>query len=414
MKRLNWFNRLCSAIFCVLFFLLIGCSVVSAKITETAKSPGSAEESQNLNLDSLREYLKGLADRGETPGIGLLLARKDRILFSEAYGIADINTKIKFQKDTIVYLASTTKPISATALMILLDEGRISLDDPVSKYLPEFDQLLYETGKQAPPPIIRQLLSHTSGWPGLREGSTNGATALRDMNLTLKESVEIISREKLLAEPGARFSYGGISFNVAGRIVEVVSGLPFDVFIKERLFDPLGMVDTTFRPTLDQAKRVTCIFKPSPWGGRMGQYCFKPYRVRNLFKIGGGLYSTAKDMAAFLLMHQNGGIFGSKRILSAEAVAEMQKHQIGVAELGRVPRIEMRSYGLGWIREKLNAQGAALLVSHMGAYGTIAWVDKQRDLIGILLTPMSVGEFQEFHQKIRARVGEYFPVVSPK
>jgi CubicO group peptidase (beta-lactamase class C family) len=389
---------------------LAGCTGLSSSISEKSDATPLLTEADDPRLNPLREWVKGFTDREETPGIGLLVAHKGRIVFWEAYGAADPDFDKPFHKDTIVFLASTSKPISTTAIMILVDEGRLSLDDPISKYLPEFSRLHYQNGDPAPAPTLRQLLSHTSGWPGLNEMSPEADLTIRDMNLTLSESVDRISRVKLLAEPGTRFAYGGISYNVAGRIVEIVSGQPFDVFIQERLFDPLGMKDTGFRPSPVQGERVAGIFKPAPWGGQINLMRFNPDAQPKLLLIAGGLYSTVGDLAVFTQMHLNGGRYGSVRILSPEAVIEMQRHQIGTANLADVPLREVTSYGLGWIRERTKDSGSAISISHAGAFGSIIWIDHERELIGVLTTPMPLANAHAIHQQIRGRVADLFPV----
>jgi len=388
----------------ILVLLFIGCSKNSAMQDGIPDSAAVLTESPDSTLDPLREYVKGFAERQEVPGIGLLLARRGRIIFWEAYGFADVDFKKPFRKDTIVFLASSTKPVTATAIMTLVDEGRLSLDDPVSKYLPECRSLALESGKVVTAPTIRQLLSHTSGWAGLAEMSPDAEMAIRNMNLTLADSARRIAAEKLLAEPGTRFSYGGLSFNIAGRVAEVVSGQSFDVFIRQRIFVPLGMADTTFQPSVEQGERVAGIFKPAPWGGQLNLFRFDPDRNNKLLLIGGGLYATARDMAVLLQMHLNGGRYGNTRILSKAAVSEMQKHQIGDASLGYLPLQTLTSYGLGWIRESASDVMPAKVISHSGAFGTVAWIDRERELIGVLFTPMPLKEAHPIHNQIRARV----------
>ncbi len=206
----------------------------------------------------------------------LLLARRVKIVFWEAFGYADPDDKKPFKKDTVVFLASTTKPIAATAIMTLVDDGVLALDDPVFRYLPEFKTLTLEDGSTTTTPTIRQLLSHTSGWSGNQEMSSDGTDACRDVSLTMKESASLIAGDKLLARPGQRFSYGPLSFQVAGRAAEVTSGKSFDQLIQQKVFLPLGMTDTTFRPTPEQGERVAGIFKPMPWGAQLNLFRYDP------------------------------------------------------------------------------------------------------------------------------------------
>jgi len=373
---------------------LLGLGIVSALITvfgNTALSlacgPGTAEilvEAPDPALDSLKPLVRGFAERQEIPGGVLLLARRGKIVFWEAFGYADPDDKKPFKKDTVVFLASTTKPIAATAIMTLVDDGVLALDDPVSRYLPEFKTLTLEDGSTTTAPTIRQLLSHTSGWSGNQEMSTDGTDACRDVSLTMKESAALIARDKLLARPGQRFSYGPLSFQVAGRAAEVTSGKSFDQLIQQKVFLPLGMTDTTFRPTPEQGERVAGIFKPMPWGAQLNLFRYDPDLEIRLLRIAAGLYSTARDVAAFLQMHLNHGTLGGCRVLSAQSVAEMQKHQIGNAEMGNTPGRTVNSYGLGWIRKSRSDSETTTRVSHGGLFGTVGWIDPERETAAFL------------------------------
>lgn len=361
----------------------------------------------------LHKMLKEFVDQEATPSVELLLTQNGKVIFWEVFGQSDLEAAKQMQKDTICYLASSTKPISATCLMMLVDEGKIGLDDPVSKFLHTYENTASSGSKQKyPAPTIRQLLSHTSGMAGLREMTPSGQRAIRESGLSLKQSAGIIAEEPLLAAPGERFSYGGQSFNVAGRVLEVVTSMPFDRFMKTRLLDPLGMEDTTFKPTADQGHRVAGIYKPAPWGGQMNLFKFDLERdslQKSLILVGGGLYSSAKDMSFFLQMHLNNGEYNGKRFLSQTAVAEMQKDQIGNATVAFHPVSDSRDYGLGWVRDRFGRDGETLSISHPGAFGTTQWIDIDRNITGVLFTPMPLKFAHHLHRLVRAQVLALFP-----
>ena len=420
-KRLtHWFRFLALGI--ILAMVMASCAVPTAKpgigtsdgnraTSPACGSAGPLVEAPNPALDSLKPLVRGFAQREEIPGGVLLLVHRGKIVFWEAFGYADPDDKKPFKKDTVVFLASTTKPIAATAIMTLVDEGILALDDPVSRYLPEFKTLLLEDGSTTTAPTIRQLLSHTSGWSGNQEMSSDGTDACRDVSLTMKESAALIAGDKLLARPGQRFSYGPLSFQVAGRAAEVSSGKSFDQLIQQKVFLPLGMTDTTFRPTPEQGERVAGIFRQTPWGGLLNLFRYDFDQEIRLPRVAAGLYSTARDVAVFLQMNLNKGTYGGCRVLSADSVAEMQKHQIGDAEIGNTPG-NVNSYGLGWIRKDRSDSETTTRVSHGGLFGTVGWIDPERELVGVLFTPMPLKQARTIHEKIRARVRELIPVTN--
>ncbi len=403
---------LAAVILCLASLILVyisGCAVKPGQ--PPVQAPTSA--TPPAELDSLQALLQGFVDRGEAPGVSLLLAQHGKVVFQEAYGLANLDTRRPFTADTITWIASTTKPLSATCVMILVDEGKISLDDLIAKYLPAFGELTVKgTGAKAPLPTIRQLLSHTSGMAGLMDIAPGVTEAIRDFKLTMAESVDLLGQEQLVAAPGSRFSYGGASFQVAGRIVELVSGQPFDVFMQERLLKPLAMVDTTFKPQAVQFPRIANIYQPGSDGFSISPASYLHRLDINLILAGGGLYSTLGDLAVFLQMHLNGGIYGSTRILSPSAVAEMQKVQTGDAALGYSPSRAGKNYGLGWICDRISPDGKTLSVSHGGMFGSVAWIDLDRNLVGIFFTNVPYLEATDMHWAVRIKVLELFPTTA--
>jgi CubicO group peptidase (beta-lactamase class C family) len=285
--------------------------------------------------------------------------------------------------DTIFWIASMTKPITATAVLMLQDEGKLSVDDPVEKYLPEFGRLMTADGKPARV-TIRHLLTHTSG---MGEISPDEARRIKD----LAGVIPLYLAKPVRFEPGTKWTYCQSGINTAARIVEVVSGTSFDEFVDRRLFRPLGMKDSTFYLAEDQFPRLATSYRRTEKGE------LEPAEVRILYGKGptsrdrfpaanGGLFSTAPDYARFCQMILNGGEHESRRYLKPESVKLMTTVQTGGLKTGFT---DGNGWGLGWcvVREP---QGVTAMLSpgtfgHGGAYGTQAWIDPVKRRIDILM-----------------------------
>ncbi|MBM4088833.1 MAG: beta-lactamase family protein, partial [Planctomycetes bacterium] len=269
-----------------------------------------------------------------------------------------------------------TKPITATAVMMLHEEGRLSLDEPVSKYIPEFADVQFEKQPPARPITLRDLMTHTSGVGGSQQNEG-----------TLKATAEAIARRPLLCQPGEKWNYGP-GLTVCGRVVEVVSGQPFEQFLAERIFAPLGMHDTTFFPNDEQQKRLARLYKPgaakgtleatSHWLSHLGED-----RTPN---PSGGLFSTASDLARCYQMILNGGAYGGRRFLNDRTVNEMISCQTGELTTGFTPG---NCWGLGWCVVR-QPEGVTVMLTpgscgHGGAFGTQGWIDVQRKMIFVLM-----------------------------
>ncbi|HWY87532.1 MAG TPA: serine hydrolase domain-containing protein, partial [Gemmataceae bacterium] len=284
---------------------------------------------------------------------------------------------------TIFWIASMTKPITGTAVLMLQDEGKLSVDDPVEKYLPEFKNLKTADGK----PVrvtIRHLLTHTSGM-----GEITSAQAREVKNLAGLIPLYVAKPTQFV--PGTKWVYCQSGINTAARIVEVVSGVPFDELIERRLFGPLGMKDTTFYLTDKQLPRLAKSYKRTAKGeletAPIGILNGKSPTSRDRFPAAnGGLFSTAPDYARFCQMVLSGGEYEGKRYLSPAAVKQMTTIQTDDLKTGFT---EGNGWGLGWcvIRKP---QGVTAMLSpgtfgHGGAYGTQAWIDPGKKRIYILM-----------------------------
>jgi len=327
-------------------------------------------------VNSVQPYV----DRTELAGAVMLVADKDEIVDTKVIGYADIDDDEKMAADSMFWIASQSKPITATAFMMLVDEGKIDLDDPVEKYLPEFVGQMVVAEKSADrvvlqrpahPITVREILSHTSGLPrksGLEEPTLD--------RFPLEARVRSYAMTPLDYEPGTDYRYSNAGINTAGRIIEVVSGMPYEQFLQDRLFDPLGMVDTTFWPSEEQEQRIAVSYKPGADKTGLEEtivtqlhYPLTDRAVRYPMPAG-GLFSTATDVSQFYRMLLNGGELDGKSYLSAEAIGELTSRQ--------TPEDVKSSYGLGF-------SVTDTTFGHGGAYSTNSYADREHGLILIWL-----------------------------
>jgi CubicO group peptidase (beta-lactamase class C family) len=344
-----------------------------------ALPPASAEGPARAPAKPITAALQPFVDRHVLAGAVMLVADKDKVLNLEAVGFSDVGAKKPMRPDALFWIASQSKPITAAALMILVDASKVKLGDPVTKYLPEFngqwlaaeqagDHILLRQAKRSV--TVRHLLSHTSGLPF--------ASALERPTLDLlplRVAVGSYAMTPLQFEPGSGFQYSNAGINTAGRIIEVVSGMPYEKFLNERLLRPLGMKDTTFWPSPAQLKRLAKAYKPGPGGTGLEEITISQLkyplsdRTRQPMPAG-GLFSTARDVGRFCRMILSGGVFQGRRYLSEAAVRQMTRKQTGDAL--------KESYGLGW------GVGRASF-GHGGAYATNMSIDRKRGLITVFM-----------------------------
>lgn len=309
--------------------------------------------------DAIHSALQPLIDNHTVAGAVTLVATRDRILYKQAAGYRDLAAKAAMPVNAMFWIASTSKPMTVTAFMVLVDEGKISVDDPVEKYLPEFHGQMVKAaidgkpqvaaGSQAPPQLvaashpilIREILSHTSGLP-FKSSAQPGALD----TLPLKDAVHSFAAEPLIFQPGTSYSYSNEGINTAARIIEVVSGMPYEQFMQQRLFDPLGMTDTTFWPDDEQIARLAETYKLDPTTKDLmrvpvSQLTYPLNDRQHRFPMpAGGLFSTAVDVSKFCQMILNGGTLNGKRYISPASLHAMTSVENG--GLGKL------NYGFGW------------------------------------------------------------------
>ncbi len=414
---------------------LFVCCIVSA----SGQSLPESKRPEEVGLSSERlaritKFFQADIDKGAIPGVVVLVARDGKVAYLQALGYQDREKSIPMKADAIFPIASMTKPITSVAVMTLAEEGKIDLLAPVSQYLPEFkdvkvgvEKLDPSTGKPTlsledpqRPMTVQDLLRHTSGivygplGTSLVHQAYNKAN-LFDYNQTLAEFVTKLSKLPLAHQPGTVWEYG-MSVDVLGRIVEVVSGKPLDQFLEERITKPLGMHDTAFYMSAAQAARGAEPQVDSATGKRPDLSYVGSLTRQKLkwFSGGGGLLSTAPDYARFCQMLLNGGELDGVRLLSPKTIAVMTSDQlppsiprIGFEELAPTPEMG-QSFGLGF--EVRIAAGHTPISGSVGDYswsgstGTSFWVDPEEKLFAVLMIEIPLKQAGHYRRALRELV----------
>jgi CubicO group peptidase (beta-lactamase class C family) len=345
--------------------------------------PAASPRLDPAKLSALGPAMQSFIDQHQIAGAVTLVADRQGVLDIETFGQADIEKKIAMKPDTMFWIASMTKPMTASAILMLQDQGKLSVDDLVSKYLPDFASVTTRDGKPANL-TLRHLLTHTSG---MEEATHEEAIASR----TLAELIPNYVTKPVDFVPGSKWSYCQSAINTLGRVVEVVSGDSFPDFLQKNFFGPLNMKDTTFYPTADQASRIATSYK------RTEQGALEPAAIwllngmdvtsRDRYPApNAGLFATAGDYARFARMILNRGTLDGHRYLSPEAVAQMTSVQTGDLQTGFTPG---NGWGLGWCVIR-HPQGLTAALSpgtfgHGGAFGTQVWIDPVKGVIYLLM-----------------------------
>lgn len=383
-----------------------------ALVTVAEELPKSTPDAAGLSaerLGKLKSGLQKLVDDGKIAGGVVLVARHGKVAYTVAFGNRDIASKSPMTEDTIFAIASMTKPITCVAVMGLVERGKLALDDPIGKYLPELKDLKVlgdpKDDKEAEIATIpakravtvRDLLSHTSGFsygsigPNDRLGKTYAkAGAIGRPHKNIGEQVERLGSVALAHQPGEGWTYG-LSHDVLGRLIEVVSGKSFDVYLQEQIFNPLDMTDTFFFVPEAKRDRVATIYRAGDDGALSPLP--KNFGSATYFSGGGGLFSTTRDYARFCQMLLNGGELDGTRILNPESIVAMTTNEIGDhTAFGN-------KYGLGFGLQVAPGKdgGKPVLDSYFwgGFYSTNFWIDPRHDLYGIIMTqvlPTNHGE----------------------
>jgi len=377
----------------LVIFFASALAVLAADSFAADKVDPAAAGMNPARLALIPTRMKEFVDAGKTAGVVTLVARHGRVARFDAVGYQDLEAKTPMRTDTIFRIMSMTKPITCAGIMILVDEGRVSLIDPVEKYLPEFKGLKVnpcgarggyncELVTPSRPINIIDLMAHTSGLPGTVAPRGGGAQPN-----TLAEAVAGVSGTTLLFEPGTAWLYNQIGYMALGRIIEVVTKQPFDQFMAERILKPLEMKDTFFFVPPDKENRIAAAYTYEEDGLKRA-----PVRQLKFPTPQGGLFSTAIDLARFHQMMLNKGTLDGQRVLSAAAVEAMTTSQTGEIKAGFAPGAG-HGFGFEVVRETAGTYRYNSIGSFVkgGAYRTYGWVDPAKDLVGIILMQRTNG-----------------------
>lgn len=389
--------------------LLVACAVwpicaASGQKTEQSLRRGDHAAKHDLSdagKAALSRQLSGAVNRGDTPGVVALIVDRDRVLYEDAAGKLDVAQDIPMPVNAIFAIASMTKPVTSVAIILLYEEGKLKLDDPVSKYLPGFDRLqvitkfnesdaTYETRPAKRPMTIRHLLTHTSG---IGYAFTN-PIEFRLTQATKKNEWEL----PLLSDPGQEWHYSA-STRVLGMIVEKITGMTLEAYYQERIFKPLGMADTSFAVPADKQSRVPTQYSRVNGVLQAAPRTAIPSTPTAPFRGDGGLYSTVEDYGKFVRMILNGGHLGSAKILTESSVKMMGDNQIGPIFVQLQPDADQQrtkpfplgagqdKFGFGFQIASKNPQYAeyrsAGSMSWAGIYNTEFWIDPVKQIGGV-------------------------------
>ncbi|MEQ1726790.1 MAG: serine hydrolase domain-containing protein [Vicinamibacterales bacterium] len=366
-------------------------------------------------LPRIHESVQRYLDAGQLAGAVTLVARRGRLAHFEAHGVMDLDSKTPMRKDAIFRIASMSKPVTGVAIAMLMEEGKVRLTDPVSRFIPSFKDTqvavikpgyvapAVPAGQPAPVPdyytvpanremTVKDLLTHTSG---LESGSlgnrVGGRIAPRDVKKTLADQVPNLAKVPLDFQPGSQWTYSLLAgMDTLSRIVEVASGQTYDQFLRQRLFEPLGMKDTGFFVPAGKVSRIAGLYNRTPKGIEKAD---TPawLSTTTFFSGGGGLWSTAEDYAQFAQMLVNGGELNGTRVLSPRTIEYMATNQVGTLYTGAGASGRTEGMGFGLSMEvvldnvRANRRVSNGSFGWAGAFGTHFWVDPKEKLVGVLM-----------------------------
>jgi CubicO group peptidase (beta-lactamase class C family) len=375
-----------------------------------ASSPATRPEDVGLSSERLQRVTQMIQRRiaaGDIAGAVTVVARKGKIVHLSAQGVMDLQSRQPMSTSTMFRIASMTKPVVGTSIMMLIEEGKLHLNDPVWRYIPTFRNMKVAGGEPAKRDItIKDLLTHVSGLGSGPMGNAEIAKVARKEGETLADYIPRLGGTPLEFQPGSRWTYSpGAGFETLGRIVEIVSGMPLDKFFRARIFDPLGMKDITFWPTDAQMQRVASVYTNANGNGLAKQPTPNDTFGKNVyFRGSGGLYSTAEDYIPLGMMLAGGGEWSGKRLLSRKAVEMMSAAHV----LDTLPgRPAGEGYGLS-VRVVTNHAARGTMLSDgtfgwSGAQGTHFFVDPKEQLTGVLMVQTSIGEMQREFEDLVAQ-----------
>jgi CubicO group peptidase (beta-lactamase class C family) len=397
----------------------------------TASAPTATPEDVGLSAERLQRITTMIDRRiaaGDIAGAVTIVGRRGKVAHHVARGVMDLESKQAMTPRSMFRIASMTKPVVTVAIMMLVEEGKLHLNDPVSRYIPEFRETKVAVARQgggraggaseAPPfytvPAVRaitvkDLLTHVSGLGSGAMGNSDIDKVARKEGETLADYIPRLGSTSLEFQPGSRWTYSpGAGFETLGRIIEIASGSKLDQFFRTRIFEPLGMPDITFWPSDGQWPRVASVYGRGAKGLTKTATPNDTLSKNVYFRASGGLYSTADDYVSFGLMLANGGVLNGRRLLSRKSVEMLSDVHVPDTLPGR-PAGE--GYGLG-VRVVTDHAARGTLLSDgtygwTGAQGTHFFVDPKEQLVGILMVQTSNGEMQrEFEDLVAQAIAD--------
>jgi CubicO group peptidase (beta-lactamase class C family) len=408
----------------LLLFPLIAFTLVAASLPKAPRPEDLGLSAERLQR--IHEMIQRHIDAGEITGAVTLVARHGQLAWVDAQGVQDLDTKAPMKRDSLFRMASMTKPVIGTAMMMMIEEGKVSVTDRVSKFIPEFKDIKVGIlqspggrGANAAPPkyytvpadrelIVKDLLTHTSGLVAGPMGQAAIAPMRRKPEDTLDTFIPRVAQTPLEFQPGTRWMYSASDgFDPLGLIIERASGQPLNVFLKQRIFDPLDMPDTSHYPTDAQMPRLTSVYQyrdkslvKSPLAASLSMSS-KVY-----FASGGGLISTIDDYSHFAQMLLNGGELYGHRLLSPRTIKYMASVHIPDTLPGRTPG---EAFGLTVrvIKDPVNGE---IRISDgsfgwSGVYGTHFWVDPKEDIVAVMMCQTSIREMRpEFENLVMSAI----------
>lgn len=360
-----------------------GVLLLALALDANASDVSAPSRFDRQKLADVPRAIQEFVEKHEIAGAVTLVETRDGVIAVDAVGKADIEKDLPMKDDTIFWIASMTKPLTAAAVLVLQDEGKLSIDDPIGKYVPELAHLKTADGNE-PTITLKHLLTHTSGMVGeAPDDALRQATTLADL-------MPIYAKYPLNFEPGTKWAYCQSGINTLGRIVEIVSARPFADFLRERFFEPLGMKDTTFYLSEEQKPRLATSYKLAE--GKLAPanvfllQGHEPTSRRRYPAANGGLFSTAPDYGRFCRMLLNDGTLDGKHYLNPQTARQMRTIQTGDIRTGFTPG---NGWGLG-VCVVRQPQGVSEMLSpgsfgHGGAYGTQAWIDPVKGAAYVLM-----------------------------
>ena len=410
----------------IIVLILLQVDIILAQKIVPAINPEAGGFS-SARLQRLDNTLNQWVEKEWMNGAAAMIIHDGKIVYHKAVGYNDLENKTPLKKEAIFRIASQTKAVTSVAIMMLMEEGKLLLDDPVSKYIPSFKKqgvldkfnpadTTYTTVPAKKEITIRELLTHTSGLDYAQIGSkesnaiyakNNITGGLGVTNSTLLEAMTRLGKLPLMHQPGEKFTYG-LNTDLLGCLVEVISGTSLYNFFKTRIFDPLGMKDTYFYVPQEKAARLVNLYKENAEGHLQKSsktilngptVVNYPFIKTGYYSGGGGLSSTIYDYAIFLQMLLNNGKYNGKQLLSRNSVRMMTMNQVGDLNMG------INKFGLGFqiVTEKGSAKTPARegTFSWSGAFATFYWVDPKEKLVLLFFRQLEYGSHGEVVEKFR-------------